>query len=219
MAIYKNTAPIVTNGLVVYLDVSNTLSYISGSNTITNLTNPSYTGSLINNPTFSRDAGGSLVFNGSSTVISGSVPPLVSTLGHTFVVWVKLNSLSSEQHFIGLKATPSTQFYSFGNRLGTAAYGDVRGYENRFKTGSWYMITQTRTSTDSGSHYVNGELVATGSLPSYGTGSEYVVGNFPGGGGYYLNGSIAMGFIYNRTLSQAEILQNYNATKTRFGLT
>jgi hypothetical protein len=37
-------------------------------------------------------------------------------------------------------------------------------------------------------------------------------------GGRFFNGSIANAAVYNRTLSASEILQNYNATKTRFGL-
>jgi hypothetical protein len=35
---------------------------------------------------------------------------------------------------------------------------------------------------------------------------------------YYFNGSIGLAIIYNRALTAAEILQNYNAVKTRFGL-
>jgi hypothetical protein len=34
----------------------------------------------------------------------------------------------------------------------------------------------------------------------------------------YLTGNIAQASIYNRALSASEVLQNYNATKTRFGL-
>jgi glycerol uptake facilitator-like aquaporin len=34
----------------------------------------------------------------------------------------------------------------------------------------------------------------------------------------HLNGRIAQTLIYNRALTQAEVLQNYNATKARFGL-
>ena len=36
--------------------------------------------------------------------------------------------------------------------------------------------------------------------------------------GGYLNGNISQTSIYNRALSATEVLQNYNATKTRFGL-
>jgi hypothetical protein len=35
----------------------------------------------------------------------------------------------------------------------------------------------------------------------------------------YTNGKIANFALYNRALTQAQVLQNYNATKTRFGLT
>ena len=34
----------------------------------------------------------------------------------------------------------------------------------------------------------------------------------------YVNGSIASVFAYNRVLSASEVLQNYNAQKSRFGL-
>jgi len=43
-------------------------------------------------------------------------------------------------------------------------------------------------------------------------------GRYHGGNGYALNGAIYTTKIYNRALSSTEILQNYNATKTRFGL-
>jgi hypothetical protein len=33
-----------------------------------------------------------------------------------------------------------------------------------------------------------------------------------------LKGDISQVFIYNRALTPSEVLQNYNATKTRFGL-
>jgi hypothetical protein len=34
----------------------------------------------------------------------------------------------------------------------------------------------------------------------------------------YFDGKIAKASVYNRALSTQEVLQNYNATKTRFGL-
>jgi hypothetical protein len=37
-------------------------------------------------------------------------------------------------------------------------------------------------------------------------------------GGRFFNGSIAIAQIYNRALSATEITQNFNSTKTRFGL-
>jgi hypothetical protein len=42
---------------------------------------------------------------------------------------------------------------------------------------------------------------------------------FDGGGQGYFAGYIPTAQIYNRALSAQEVLQNYNAIKTRFGLT
>jgi hypothetical protein len=45
-----------------------------------------------------------------------------------------------------------------------------------------------------------------------------VYGGFNGSRGYFYNGNIAIVRVYNRVLSASEVAQNYNATKTRFGL-
>ena len=44
------------------------------------------------------------------------------------------------------------------------------------------------------------------------------VGEYSGGGNYYLNGQIASTKIYNRGLSAAEITQNFNAQRKVYGL-
>jgi hypothetical protein len=57
--------------------------------------------------------------------------------------------------------------------------------------------------------------VQTGTL---GTNSETAkIGTYQGTN-YNLTGRIANVYIYNRTLSSTEILQNYNALKGRYGL-
>jgi hypothetical protein len=67
--------------------------------------------------------------------------------------------------------------------------------------------------------YLNGVLAATkGSGFTYtGTGPLIVARQGELASEYY-DGKIGNIFIYNRALSAAEVLQNYNATKGRFGL-
>ena len=55
---------IVTNGLVLYLDAANYLSYTSGSTTWRDLSSSNNSGTLTNGPTFSSANGGSIVFDG-----------------------------------------------------------------------------------------------------------------------------------------------------------
>jgi outer membrane protein assembly factor BamE (lipoprotein component of BamABCDE complex) len=82
-------------------------------------------------------------------------------------------------------------------------------------TKRWYYIISTRQSSTV-SVYFNGVLDGTSSNTSNLTeGGFRLARNITTS---YLNGNLALVQIYNRALSATEILQNYNATKTRFGL-
>jgi hypothetical protein len=52
------------------------------------------------------------------------------------------------------------------------------------------------------------------------SGSTVEIGraNYPGSGSRFFNGNISQVSIYNRALSASEVKQNFNATKSRFGL-
>jgi hypothetical protein len=68
--------------------------------------------------------------------------------------------------------------------------------------------------------YLNGVQVhnenASGNITQ--TNSNVFIGGEPSQS-YFFNGRIASSQIYNRALSAQEVLQNYNATKSRFGIT
>ena len=219
MAIFKNNPPIVTNGLVLYLDAANQQSYISGSTTWQDLSGNNNSGSLVNGPTFSTDGGGSIVFDGTNQRINStsfSVPFL------TLSTWVfrtstvnsqgicrKQNGWAVSQAFGVLQVAPGTswQFYNTGYVI---------------PLNTWVNITYRYIGNGSNSQsvFINGVLIwtnsnGTGSLP---TNSNQVRIGFDDNN-WWWGGRISQTQIYNRALSQAEITQNYNATKTRFGLT
>lgn len=85
---------------------------------------------------------------------------------------------------------------------------------------TWTHIAAT-TEGQVAKMYINGELDAT---RTYSWNLTDNVTNFLGIGGtsnnpsYRMNGNIAVVKIYNKTLSDSEVLQNYNATKPRFSL-
>jgi hypothetical protein len=66
--------------------------------------------------------------------------------------------------------------------------------------------------------YLDGSLFVQGTA----TGTSFATAHniFAGGNrpGYYLDGRISTIKIYNKVLTAAEALQNYNATKDRYGL-
>jgi hypothetical protein len=87
------------------------------------------------------------------------------------------------------------------------------------KNNIWYYVTILYNGTNT-QLYLNGQLeqsLATTERGSDSTGKVAIGrgGNF---NGVYYNGNIANTQIYNRALSAQEVLQNYNATRTRFGL-
>lgn len=96
-----------------------------------------------------------------------------------------------------------------------------------YNNGSWYYVMFTRN--DSNLYlYVNGTQVATVADTLTGTiinSQEVWFGKsaFTGGGvnpqgSYQYTGDLGELFVYNRVLTAGEILQNYNATKSKYGL-
>jgi hypothetical protein len=82
----------------------------------------------------------------------------------------------------------------------------------------WYNVVVTLTSNGQYAYYRNGTTLASGTAAGFtswrGFSSSYTIGNGLGTG----NMGVANVKMYNRFLTQAEVLQNYNAVKARFGL-
>jgi hypothetical protein len=90
--------------------------------------------------------------------------------------------------------------------------------------GNWKNVVITSDSTST-VIYLNNSVISTlgGTATAPKEAATFTIGaasNYPSGilAGYYFTGNIAQTLFYNRSLSSAEVSQNYNATKTRFGL-
>jgi hypothetical protein len=225
----KNGPSIITNGLVLYLDAANKQSYVSGSTSWIDVSNNNNNGTLINGPTFNTGSGGSIVFDGTNDYISGSSSSNFAFGTGDFTVshWMYVNAFSGT-------GTP-TFIDTRNNTLGTGpGYSDYIE-TNKFKlyisnatvytstgsitTGNWYNISVTRQSTTM-SVYFNGILDGTTTNISNMTENGLLLArNINTSGTSYLNGRIASVLIYKgKGLNTQEVLQNYNATKGRFGL-
>ena len=89
---------------------------------------------------------------------------------------------------------------------------------------TWEHITWVVPASNNATLYKNSLLTfvssnATAITPT--TTSAYIASDVSSDGtlGNFFAGSVAQVMIYNRALSAQEVAQNYNATKTRFGLT
>jgi hypothetical protein len=106
--------------------------------------------------------------------------------------------------------------------LRTGVYTNARYVSNHgtgLVDGNWHYIGFTFDGSTKKS-YINGEYVGeqsvSGTLTN--TFSFRRMGRYGSSGTYYANGDIPVAKIYNRALTEAEIKQNFNAAKGRYGL-
>jgi hypothetical protein len=219
----------VTDGLVLYLDAANTRSYVSGSTTWTDLSRSGVNGTLVNGPTFNSANGGSIVFDGSNDYVDlGGSLTLKPTTSITVSTWIRFNAMvtgvralsdwhqngATDRWIFFIVNSNTIQWYLLTNSFGSAvSFSPVL-------LNTWYNFTGVYDGT-SQIFYVNGlfhnSTPKTGNMNTSNTTQPVRLGGQGTAGGYH-NGNISTTLIYNRALTATEIRQNYNATKTRFGL-
>lgn len=215
---------IITSGLVLYLDAGNASSYTGSGTTWTNLSGAGNNGTLVNGVGYNSNNGGSLVFDGSNDYIDTGISS--SSGARTFSIWLKSTQ------------TGDAVFFSFGNNdwsnnIGIMNYGNnltLFGSNNSanlfdsqslIRTGNWInvVITQSDSTNATIISYINGSVgtqrTGVTGIAYSGTNNNICRRN---DNTNYFSGNVAQTLIYNRALSASEVLQNYNAVKSRFGL-
>lgn len=216
---FANNAPIVTDGLVFYVDAGNSSSYDSsaGGTTWTDLVGNN-DGTLTNSPTFDSGNGGSIDFDGTDYAVTTSTLGLGGNKSRTFCLFVKLDSISSAKSIFEYGVTATAAHFALETRNSSQIqfngwYRDV--VVNYSDYGQWSYLTVTHDeSSNTTSVFNNGTLLgfdASNTLNTTDTVLKIAAGrrsNCPM--------DLSMFQVYNRALSASEILQNYNALKNRF---
>jgi len=209
------TPYLATSGSIGYRD---TLFDLSGNNN---------RGILINGPTYSSTNNGNIVFNGSNQF--ASVPYSsnfnATTNGITLNTWVYNNNPSGGWRAVITRNRPAGNNSIYGIwrsssdgwhfRLGDGTAGSIINISNA-AVRIWTNLTLTYDKTTL-TAYINGSNVGTG-IPS---GHTNNTGNLIIGDAEvneFFSGSISTVQIHNRALSASEVLQNYNAQKSRYNL-
>lgn len=229
----------VTNGLVLCLDAANLKSYGSGSNTWTNLSGNNITASF-NNPGSSSFSNGAIVFTPSSSILNSAIgsfylinDPIISSLTTelTLETWVRPSILDaglSTSRPVSPRITEVGQPIGFGlyfNKIAseintTTGWNTAQMTNANIAPNTWVHIMQTTSdSTKSFKTYVNGTLIRdTTFTGTPNSGGGLLIGRGFYGGSYNYSGSVAIVKYYNRALTSDEVLQNFNATRGRFGI-
>ena len=217
------------DGLVLCLDAGNRSSY-PGSGTVWKELSNNMSGELVNSPTFNSQNNGFFQF---VTDDYARIPnsTTLDTQTPSVEVWIKTNA-TSQNGFWFEKGDVNTQYSLFqegSNVQWRIHYSNLANYvtlstptATYINTSSWYQVVGTFTSGRR-RLYINGKLVnsdaQTGTISTNSGGMSIgVYGGYSGLRGYYYNGNLAICKVYNKELTQTEILQNFNATRGRFGI-
>lgn len=216
--------PITLNGLVLWLDASVGDSYPAGGNIWKDLSNSKFNGTLVNNPIYSSANNGSLVFNGVNNFVQVTGSSTVSSA--TFIAWILRNGSQDLYDGIIYSRSASTNGMSIANanQLGYTWNNEANTYNWASSLTvpnlNWCMCAISISST-SATAYVCQSTGITSAINNVSHAST-TIDNIKIGqddfGSRWFTGNIAQCLIYNRALTSIEILQNFNATKSRFGL-
>lgn len=220
MAISYNSS-IVTTGLILCLDAGNPRSY-SGTGTAWNdASGNNNNGTLTNGPTYNSSNLGSIVFDGIDDYVDcGNATSLQLATTLTLESWCNPTSTSGLGNMIQKNQNGGYRFRIQNGDLWAYSNGNYALASGAICTNNnwWHCVA---TFGPSGIVcYVNGTQVA--STGTAYTPSSVTVGNLQIGcyapGSETFNGRISIARIYNRVLTVAEILQNFNATRGRYGI-
>lgn len=224
---FRYSPKIVTDGLVLCLDAANPKSFVSGSTTWNDLTTNFNNGILTNGPFFNGENGGSIVFDGVDDYVD-----VVSTVNvgnpNTIIATFKLSGSNVDSVIYGPTANDydnwlgvfSDKIRFFGTQTANVNNFSLVGTTtlNTLNT-TWYQVASV-INGNTATIYLNGlqEGTTTQAFTIGAWASNVSIGKRGFVSQRYFKGAIASVQAYNRALSDQEILQNYNATKTRFGL-
>lgn len=225
---------VVTDGLVLCFDAGNAKSYPGSGSTWTDLSGLGNNGTLVNSPTYSSGNKGSLVFNGTSSYVSvansSSVNP--GTGSFSIVVWVNSDPSAGGDGWdlwVAKRANGSNGYYlGAANGLGvrfmlgndTSSRTDT-GFIS-YTNNTWAMFTAILDRTANTQTVIRNDNAESSSVtPSGGNYSNtgtLSIGADIGMGAFYVGGSISYVQLYSKALTTAEVSQNFNAIRGRYGI-
>jgi len=233
-----STNKIVGDSISYYFDASQLRSYSGSGTTWTNLYGTGKNGTLTNGPTFTSAAGGGIVFDGTNDYVALGDPSslnLYSASAMTFSSWCYLDyflggrmllmtatailgSARGPRIYFGAGGSPyvCTAYYSFQDVLGSnpAVYTTTN-----IPIATNFNITCTYDKVNMKIYYngvFDSQTAWTRDMNKAAGTVHHIAA--PDADSNYWGGRIYQAIMYTRALTAAEVLNNYNVTKQRFGL-
>ena len=209
---------IVTNGLVLMLDTANPKSYPGSGDTWYDLSGNNHNGVLNNSPSWEN---GVFAFDGTNQSTRISSLPLPNEISISFFLsapGAQYNTFTIGNYWFSLQPGSNNRFF-FNTNDGTG-YNTLSTPTNVFPYNVMSYVTVTAAQTSTGytkKIYINGEYQSSqdvSAIQFLGNTTNLWLGQHGSAG--FDQCDFANLKMYNRPLSDSEVLQNYEATKSRF---
>lgn len=222
------TDGVASGGLTLNMDAGNLASYSGAESTWLDFSDNLSNATLVNGATYDAANGGAVVFDGVGSYASIYAPNL-STVA-TVEIWAKLGTSYSSKMIFGWN---TYDIYCNGGIGYNTAAGDVYGIPSANiaslnVVNNWVQYVfemHSDVSYTNNKIYINGVLQTLSQIMGTESGGGR---NFNGGNGriatwiassgYFMPMEVGVFRIYNRSLSQGEITQNFNAIRGRYGI-
>ena len=224
---------IITNGLVLSLDASDKKSYPGSGATWFDRSGNRNNGTLIGGVGYNSANAGSMTFDGVDDKIE--ISPIVLTSRYT-ITQTLIGGASSNPHgympiggglfsnggdyrgYIWFLNTDGINSKVFFRQDGEADGCDFLNITPSLTQGIIFQYTLVKNLTNV-SFYINSNLVGTGAAnPAINFTIRRLGHSYSNSTVYRMNRNLHSTNVYNKALTAAEIKQNFNATKSRFGL-
>jgi hypothetical protein len=226
----------IADGLVLHLDAGNQISYKGTGTSWTDLSDKSNNGTLLNSPTYNIYNKGYFTFNGSTSQVSiadnATLDPGTSdwtieawfystnTSGSTVVLGKFNNGGASSAVAYSIRTSGTSVYAQFGDGTGTYANATAA----TISVNNWYHVVfiWKAGASKTVETFMNGKSIGTithtmssilnSSNPLYL--GVYNGNEFP----QSFTGSIGIVRVYNKALTTQEVITNFNANRSRYGL-
>ena len=227
---------VITEGLVLNLDARNPLSWsrLIGEDTWYDLSGNGHHAAAYGGLVYGEGLGGALSFDGTDAQYAQCpAGEYFNTTGYTIQSWVYVISIPNWNRIIDFGSNAGSDNVLLSATLaetgcpalwvgpsGTEAHSEIQLLPN---TG-WHHVCATWNSANTtGKVFIDGVLTGSNASmppPVVSTRTYCYIGksNWGHGPDPNFNGGMGAIQIYSRTLSDEEITQNYNTTKSRYGI-
>lgn len=208
---------IVENGLMLYLDASNSKSYSGTGSNWFDLSRQNYDSTLINAPVYNNDNAGSITFDGTNdSCLTGLTQ---NSSNFSFECVFKFNDISGTKVVVG-KHTGVGDDYWMGSD-GTNIVFVIN--QTILSSGIGVTLNQIQSvtcvlGTSLRQIWINGELKNSTATTTCNPNGNLVLADFGLISGYFTAVDIYSFKFYNREISVEEIRNNFESTRTRFGI-